>query len=67
MFSILFDKENQIIFVKNSGTSWNKVKNPAKVGSREFFFRDFTEYFRRKIPEGASSIFLTDVSDVIRW
>ena len=38
MFSILFDIENQIIFAKNSGTSWNKVKNPAKVGSREFFF-----------------------------
>ena len=43
MFSILFDIENQIIFAKNSGTSRNKVKNPAKVGSREFFFSRFFE------------------------
>ena len=46
MFSILFDIENQIIFAKNSGTSWNKVKNPAKVGSREFFFEIFRNWPR---------------------
>ena len=43
IFPILFDVENQINFVKYPGRPGNKVKNSAKVGSREIFFRVFTE------------------------
>ena len=42
-FPIFFDIENQKNWVKNAGTPSNKVKNPSKFGSREFFFSRFKE------------------------
>ena len=46
IFPILFDIENQKNIVKHAETSGNKVKNPAKVGSREFFFEIFRNWPR---------------------
>ena len=43
IFPILFDIENQKNLVKHAETSGNKVKNAAKVGSREIFFSRFHE------------------------
>ena len=45
IFSILFEMENQKNKVKNSGGDRNKVKNSAKVGSREIFFSRFHEIY----------------------